>query len=65
MQTVKVVNQEEDIIPVVDKLARCEAIETLDIELTMTGWNIHVESELNAEQVLQLVRECGGLLHVN
>jgi len=65
MQTVKVVNQEEDIIPVVDKLARCEAIETLDIELTITGWNIHVESELNAEQVLQLVRECGGLLHVN
>ncbi len=65
MQTISVVNQEEDIVPVVDKLAKCEDIETLDLELTITGWNIHVESELSAEQLLQLVIECGGLLHVN
>lgn len=65
MQTISVVNHEEEIVPVVDKLARCEDIETIDLELTATGWKIHVESELGTEQVLQLVRECGGLLHVN
>lgn len=64
-QVISVLNQEESVVPVVDKLAQYDQIIGIELELTAIGWDLHIDSELEPEKVLQLVKDCGGLLYVN